>query len=187
MSDALAAAKQAARTAAYARRAAAHAADAGSAAGRLSELLAGHRGVPLAGYVPIRSEIDPLPAMAEASAYGPVSVPVIEAEATPLRFALWEPDMALVPGPFGARVPERPEFLTPEIVVVPLVAFTRAGHRLGYGGGYYDRTLQALRGRGPVFAIGFAYAAQEAPELPHDPNDQPLDLIVTESEVISPQ
>ncbi|NVK62452.1 MAG: 5-formyltetrahydrofolate cyclo-ligase, partial [Rhodobacteraceae bacterium] len=62
MSDALAAAKQAARTAAYARRAAAHAGDAGSAAGRLSELLAGHRGVPLAGYVPIRSEIDPLPA-----------------------------------------------------------------------------------------------------------------------------
>ena len=87
MSDALAAAKQAARTAAYARRAAAHAGDAGSAAGRLSELLAGHRGVPLAGYVPIRSEIDPLPAMAEASAYGPVSVPVIEANLAAYGFA----------------------------------------------------------------------------------------------------
>lgn len=183
---ALAEVKAAARKAAFARRKAAHEADAGAGAGRLSELLAGHRGVPLAGYLPIRSEIDPRPAMAEASAYGPVAVPVIEAAGQPLRFALWEPEMSLVPGPFGAMVPEAPEFVTPEILIVPLVAFTRAGARLGYGGGFYDRTLAGLRGQGAALAIGFAYGAQEAETLPLDPFDQPLDLIVTETEVISP-
>nr|WP_274705529.1 5-formyltetrahydrofolate cyclo-ligase [Salipiger pentaromativorans] len=186
MADPLAEAKQAARKAAFARRRAAHDADPGTGAGRLSELLAGHRGVPVAGYMPIRTEIDPLPAMAEAAAYGPVSVPVIEAQGQPLRFALWEPDMALVEGAFGARIPEAPEFVTPEILIVPLVGFTRAGARLGYGGGFYDRTLAGLRRAGPVLAIGFAYAAQEAEALPFDPNDQPLDLIVTEREVIVP-
>ncbi|MBY6004880.1 5-formyltetrahydrofolate cyclo-ligase [Salipiger bermudensis] len=183
---ALAEAKAAARKAAFARRKAAHAADPGSGAGRLSELLAGHRGVPLAGYLPIRTEIDPRAAMAEASAYGPVCVPVIEGEGQPLRFALWEPGMPLVPGPFGAMIPEAPEFVTPEILIVPLVAFTRAGARLGYGGGFYDRTLEELRRRGAALAVGFAYAAQEAEALPLDPCDQPLDLIVTETEMISP-
>ncbi|MBU2962821.1 5-formyltetrahydrofolate cyclo-ligase [Citreicella sp. C3M06] len=183
----LSAAKQAAREAAFARRRAAFDADMGTGAGRLSELLAGHRGVPVAGYLPIRSEIDPRAAMAEASAHGPVMVPLIEAKATPLRFALWEPDMALVPGPFGAEVPADPVFAVPQIVIVPLVAFTRAGARLGYGGGFYDRTLQALRASGPVLAVGFAFAAQEAEALPHDPNDQPLDMIVTEREILSPR
>ena len=94
--------------------------------------------------------------------------------------------MPLVEGPFGACIPAEPQYVTPEILIVPLVAFTRAGARLGYGGGFYDRTLAKLRGEGAVLAIGFAYAAQEAEALPHDPNDQPLDLIVTETEVISP-
>ncbi|APZ55026.1 5-formyltetrahydrofolate cyclo-ligase [Salipiger abyssi] len=185
--DPLAGAKQAARKAGFARRKEAHAADPGTGAGRLSELLAGHRGVSLAGYMPIRTEIDPLPAMAEACAYGPVSVPVITGPGEPLRFALWEPDMPLVDGPFGARIPAAPVYVTPEILIVPLVAFTRAGGRLGYGGGFYDRTLALLRGQGAALAIGFAYAAQEAEALPFDPYDQPLDLIVTEREVISPR
>lgn len=184
--DALAGAKQAARREALARRKAARSADSGAGAGRLSELLAGHRGVPLSGYMPIRSEIDPRPAMAEASAYGPVAIPVIEGPGLPLHFALWEPEMPLVEGPFGACIPAEPQYVTPEILIVPLVAFTRAGARLGYGGGFYDRTLAKLRGEGAVLAIGFAYAAQEAEALPHDPNDQPLDLIVTETEIISP-
>lgn len=180
----LAEVKAAARKAAFARRKAAHAADPGTGAGHLSALLAGHRGVPVAGYMPIRSEIDPRPAMAEAAAHGPVGVPVIEGAGRPLRFALWEPEMALVEGAFGALVPAAPVFMVPQIVIVPLVAFDRQGGRLGYGGGFYDRTLEGLRARGPVLAVGFAYAAQEAGALPLEPTDQPLDMIVTERGVL---
>jgi 5-formyltetrahydrofolate cyclo-ligase len=177
--------KAAARKAAFARRKAAFAADAGQAGGVLSSVLAGYRGVPLAGYMPIRTEIDPVPAMTEASAHGPVAVPVIEAEGLPLRFSRWRPEGAMRDGPFGAKVPELDDFLDPEIVIVPLVAFDRAGGRLGYGGGFYDRTLERLRARGPVLAIGFAYAVQEAADLPLEPTDQSLDMIVTDRDVIA--
>jgi len=177
--------KAAARKAAFARRKAAHAADFGAGAGPLSAFLAGHRGVPLAGYMPIGSEIDPRPAMAEASAHGPVGVPIIDGKGQPLRFALWEPDRAMVEGKFGAAVPKEIVFMRPEIVIVPLVAFDRSGGRLGYGGGFYDRTLEGLRARGPVLAVGFAYAAQEADSLPLEPTDQPLDLLITEREIHS--
>ncbi|WP_420010690.1 5-formyltetrahydrofolate cyclo-ligase [Tateyamaria sp.] len=177
-------AKAAARKAAFAARKAAFDLDAGGACGLLSSVLAGYRGVALAGYMPIRSEISPLPAMAEAAAHGPVCVPVIMAAGAPLRFSRWAPDGPLRDGPFGARVPETDDFLDPEIVIVPLVAFTRAGGRLGYGGGFYDRTLERLRARRATLAIGFAYGAQEAEALPLEPTDQPLDLIVTEREVI---
>jgi len=172
------------RKEALARRKAAHAAGGAGRCGHLSEVLAGYRGVPLAGYMPIRTEISPLPAMAEAAAHGPVSVPVIRGAAQPLDFALWEPEVPLVAGPFGAQVPEVLEFITPEILIVPLVGFDRAGNRLGYGGGFYDRTLELLRANGPVLAIGFAYSAQEMGGLPTEPTDQPLDMIVTEREVI---
>ncbi|MGZ2258719.1 5-formyltetrahydrofolate cyclo-ligase [Roseobacter sp. A03A-229] len=180
MSD-LAAQKAQARHDGFARRKVAHAADAGTGAGVLSGFLAGHRGVPLSGYMPIRTEIDPLPAMAEAAAYGPVGIPVITGDGQPLRFAQWEPDMALVPGAFGALIPETPQFFEPEIVIVPLVAFDARGGRLGYGGGFYDRTLALLRAKRPTLAIGFAYAAQEATQLPLEPTDQTLDFIVTEA------
>lgn len=176
-----------ARKAAFARRAAAHATAGPGRAGELSSLLAGHRGVPLAGYMAMRSEIDPLPAMEEAAAHGPVCVPVIDAKGLPLKFALWEPGCAMVDGPFGARVPATPAFVEPEILIVPLVAFSRAGGRLGYGGGFYDRTLEVLRARRPTLAVGFAYAAQEDPDLPLEPTDQPLDVIVTERGVITPE
>ncbi|MDH3263737.1 MAG: 5-formyltetrahydrofolate cyclo-ligase, partial [Paracoccaceae bacterium] len=76
--------------------------------------------------------------------------------------------------------------LVPEVLVVPLVAFDRRGYRLGYGGGFYDRTLEHLRAEGPALAIGFAWAAQEDPALPVEPTDQRLDLIVTERETIRP-
>lgn len=180
-SDAL---KAAARKDAFARRKVAHALNLPGTAGRLSEVLAGYRGVPLAGYVPIRTEIDPIPAMAEAAAHGPVGVPVIRAAGQPLVFSKWDPDCAMVDGPFGASVPAMERLITPELLIVPLVAFSRDGGRLGYGGGFYDRTLEGLRAAQPTLAIGFAYAAQEARELPLEPTDQPLDLIVTEREVI---
>lgn len=176
--------KIAARKAAFAARKAAFDLDGGGSAGLLSSVLAGYRGVPLAGYMPIRSEIDPLAVMAEAAAHGPVAVPVIMSEGQPLRFSRWTPDGAMRAGPFGAKVPLVDDFILPEIVIVPLVAFTRAGGRLGYGGGYFDRTLEQLRACRPTLAIGFAYAAQEAPDLPLEDTDQPLDMIVTEREVI---
>lgn len=184
MSD-LAEVKAAARKAAFARRKAAFDAAEDAGAGLLSGVLAGYRGVPLAGYMPIRTEIDPLPAMSEATAHGAVGVPVIEGEGMPLKFSRWEPGGALRDGPFGAKVPEVDDFFEPEILIVPLVAFDRNGGRLGYGGGFYDRTLELLRGKRATLAIGFAFAAQEAEGLPLEPTDQPLDMVVTEKEVIS--
>ncbi len=187
--------KNAARKAAFARRKDAFTSAGAGKAGLLSEFLAGHRGVSVAGYMPIRTEIDPLPAMAEAAAYGPVGVPVIRGDGQPLVFSAWEPETEMVNGPFGAQVPAVETLIVPEIVVVPLVAFDRTGNRLGYGGGFYDRTLEKLRDAQPTFAVGFAFAAQEAPAgasvadggLPMEPTDQPLDLIITEKEVITPQ
>lgn len=183
----LVAEKTAARTEAFARRAVAHRALGGAGvacAGVLSSVLAGYRGVPVSGFMPIRTEIDPTPAMTEAAAHGPVGIPVIEAAGQPLKFARWEPEMDLVPGPFGAQIPKVCEFFEPEILIVPLVAFDSAGNRLGYGGGFYDRTLEMLRARRATLAIGFAYAAQQADALPLEPTDQPLDMIVTEAGVI---
>ncbi|MEQ9242323.1 5-formyltetrahydrofolate cyclo-ligase [Roseovarius indicus] len=181
----LTAVKAEARKAAFARRKAAHEAAPPGEAGHLAEVLAGYRGVPLSGYMAIRTEIDPLPVMAEAAAHGPVGVPVIQGKGLPLKFSRWEPGCALKEGPFGAMIPETDDFFEPEILIVPLVAFDRQGGRLGYGGGFYDRTLELLRSKRATLAIGFAYAAQEVEELPLEPTDQPLDMVVTEREVIS--
>ncbi|MGD9295430.1 MAG: 5-formyltetrahydrofolate cyclo-ligase [Roseobacter sp.] len=175
--------KKTARMEGFARRREAHAADPGTGAGLLSSVLAAYRGVPLSGYMPIRTEINPLPAMVEASAHGPVGVPVIVAESQPLRFARWEPEMPMISGPFGARIPQECDFFDPEILIVPMVAFDASGGRLGYGGGYYDRTLEKLRAARATLAIGFAYEAQKAMNLPLEPTDQPLDMIVTEAGV----
>jgi len=178
-------AKALARKAALKRRAIAHDAGGGTA-GYLSEVLAGYRGVPMASYMAMRTEIDPTAAMEEAAAHGPVGVPVIMGAGQALRFRAWTPGCAMVPGAFGAAIPEAGDFITPEIVVVPMLAFDRQGGRLGYGGGFYDRTLEALRTVRPTLAIGFAYAAQETDGLPLEATDQPLDLIVTERGVIQP-
>jgi 5-formyltetrahydrofolate cyclo-ligase len=102
-----------------------------------------------------------------------------------LVFHRWVPDAPMIDGPFGARIPASAEVMVPQVVIVPLVGFDARGYRLGYGGGFYDRTLAALRAAGPVLAIGFAYAAQELPEVPIDAFDQRLDLIVTETGVRS--
>lgn len=174
--------KTAARKAAFARRKAAHDMGPGTA-GYLSEVLAGYRGVPTAGYMAMRTEIDPIAAMEEASAHGIVGVPVIMEAGQPLQFRIWSPGCDLIAGAFGAMIPEAGDWMIPEIVIVPLVAFDRRGGRLGYGGGFYDRTLELLRKQKPTLAIGFAYAAQEATDLPLEPTDQPLDMIVTEDGV----
>lgn len=176
------AAKAETRKRAFAARKAAHGTvDQGPAQEHLRAAIAPHAGQSLAGYMPIRTEIDPRPVMAAWDA--PVSVPVIEAEAHPLRFARWTPDTAMTAGAFGAAIPAVIEEVVPVVVIVPLVAFTETGDRLGYGGGFYDRTLAGLRARGPVIAVGFAFEAQCLPEVPQDPFDQPLDAIATEAGV----
>lgn len=182
----LAARKAAARATAFAARKAAHNSGAGHA-GHLSSVLAGYRGVPLAGYAQMRTEIDPTAAMAEAAAHGPVCLPVIQGAGLPLQFRAWTPECGMIDGPFGAQIPASGGWITPEILIVPLVAFSRTGGRLGYGGGFYDRTLEGLRAARPTLAIGFAYSAQELPDLPLEPTDQPLDLIVTETDIIDPR
>ncbi len=176
--------KEAARKAAFARRKPLFETATAAQAGHLSEVLAGYRGVPVSGFMPIRTEIDPRPAMAEAAAYGSVGVPVIEGKTQPLKFALWTPDTRMVAGAFGVPIPADPEFFEPEILIVPLLAFDRAGARLGYGGGFYDRTLDQLRARRATLAIGFAFAGQESDDIPQEPTDAPLDMIVTERGVI---
>ncbi len=179
--------KDAARRAAFARRAEAHRAAGPGTAELLGQVLDRHRGRTLSGYAAMRTEIDPAPAMAEMAAAGRVCLPVIEGGGMPLRFREWRPGVGMVPGPFGAAVPEGGAWLVPEVLIVPLLAFDRRGGRLGYGGGFYDRTIAGLRRAGPVTAIGFAYAAQEAEALPLEPTDETLDLIVTEREVIAPR
>ena len=132
----------------------------------------------LAGYMPMRTEMDPLPAM--AAHQGPVGVPVIVAKAAPLRFREWSPGCRLVEGAFKAMIPEEGAWVEPQVLIVPLLAFDARGFRLGYGGGFYDRTRQGLRAKGPVLAIGFAFAAPEVDEVPTDAFDQKLDMVVTE-------
>lgn len=180
MCGAIDAAKATARKAAFSARRAAHAAGLdGVAQAHLRAALAGFEADPLAGYMPIRTEIDPLPVM--ASHAGPVGVPVITGPGQALVFHRWTPGCDMIEGPFGARVPERAEVIHPRVVIVPLLSFDARGYRLGYGGGFYDRTLAALRAAGPVLALGFGYAAQEIAEVPVDAFDQRLDAILTEA------
>jgi 5-formyltetrahydrofolate cyclo-ligase len=176
--------KAAARRAAMLARAEAHAAGQGAAAELLARVLAPFAGQVLAGYMPMRSEIDPLPAMAAHA--GPVAVPVILGKGQPLRFREWHPDAEMVAGAFGALIPAAGAWATPRVLIVPLLAFDARGYRLGYGGGFYDRTLAALRAAGPVTAIGFAFAAQQTAQVPTEPTDEKLDLIVTETSVLGP-
>lgn len=173
--------KAAARKAAFATRKAAFAAGQGQAAHLLADVLAGFRGRVLAGYMPMRTEIDPLPAMAAHD--GPVGVPVIVGAGQPLRFREWTPGCTMEPGAFGALIPAEGAWIDPEVLIVPLLAFDARSYRLGYGGGFYDRTLQELRRKAPRIAIGFAFSAQEVAEVPTEPTDQRLDMVVTEAGV----
>ena len=140
-------------------------------------------GCVISAYWPIGSEIDPRPLMTHLHEQGhPIALPLTPARGNPLMFRAWRPEDTLVTAEFGTRVPlaSQPE-LTPRVLIVPLLAFDRAGYRLGYGGGYYDRTLARLRESGEVCAVGVAYAAQEVAEVPRDGTDQPVDWIVTEA------
>lgn len=147
----------------------------------LSMALSRHAGRVLAGYWPMRGEPDPRPAMAAHD--GPVCLPVVVSPATPLCFRRF--DGAVEPGAFGtSHPPETHEIMVPQVLIVPLVGFDRHGSRIGYGGGFYDRTLAELRGQGPVTAIGLAWAGQELADIPVEPTDEPLDAIVTDRGIL---
>lgn len=184
--------KVALREAAEVRRKAAHAvAGAGAAEAARDRFLAAglHDGARIAsGYRRIRSELDPTPLMLALALAGcRLCVPVIEGRGLPLSFREWTPASRMRPGPFGAQIPGEGDWLQPELLIVPLLAFDAAGRRLGYGGGFYDRTLARLRAGGaPVRAVGFGYAAQQVDEVPADATDQLLDAIVTEAGVLRP-
>ena len=140
------------------------------------------KGAIIAGYWPMGEEMDPRPLMLALAAGGHVlALPVTPPRGQPLAFHAWAPGAALRPGPMGTSEPVAGEELRPDVLLVPLLAFDRAGRRLGYGGGYYDRTLAALPGAKP---IGIAYAGQEMPEVPAGPQDMRLPLIATEDSVI---
>jgi 5-formyltetrahydrofolate cyclo-ligase len=111
-----------------------------------------------------------------------IGLPVVMGKGLPLVFRQWTPETRFIPGGFGTQIPgpEAPE-VVPERLIVPLLAFDADGYRLGYGGGFYDRTLEKLRAAGRVTAIGFAYAGQEVDSVPREPCDQRLDWMATES------
>ncbi len=135
----------------------------------------------VSGYYPTPKEFDPLPLLARLAAEGwTVTLPFIVGE-VPLLFRRWQPGDPLRRGPRAIMEPISGEILTPRVLLVPLLAFDTRGARLGYGGGHYDRTLDALRRTGPVLGIGLAFDEQEMPELPIGPHDQRLDIILTPS------
>ncbi len=136
----------------------------------------------VAGYAAIGDEIDPLPLLETfALEQARVVLPCVVARDQPLIFRSWTLDQPLEPGVFGTRQPgaSHPE-LTPSLVLVPLVGFDLKGRRLGYGGGFYDRTLAALKAQGPLTVVGLAYAAQRLNKVPAESHDVRLDWVVTE-------
>lgn len=138
------------------------------------------------GYWPLGSELDVRPALLHFKQTGrPVALPVSGPRGTALVFRDWDPALPTAAGRYGVQEPDasRP-VLQPAVLLVPLLAFDRSGQRLGYGAGYYDRTLDALRARGPVVAVGVAFAAQEVAAVPCGPHDERLDWIVTERETL---
>ena len=183
-------AKAALRKVAFSARRQAHATQSAAPEAVRNHFLAAglHRASKIAaGYRPIQTEIEPTPLMIALIENGlRLSVPVIQGAGQPLLFREWTPGTRMEAGIFGAEIPAEGDWLEPDLVLVPLVAFDAGGARLGYGGGYYDRTLELLRKRKPVRAIGIAYAAQHVDRVPVDASDQRLDMVITEEGILQP-
>ncbi|ODT79520.1 MAG: 5-formyltetrahydrofolate cyclo-ligase [Pelagibacterium sp. SCN 64-44] len=137
----------------------------------------------IAGYWRIRDELDCQPILIRLMDSGQkVVLPVVQGQEAPLDLRVWEADQPLYEAGFGTLAPsDLAPRAEPDIVLMPLLGFDNAGTRLGYGGGYYDRTLASL-GRKPML-VGLAFAAQEVPHIPREAHDVPLDALVTEQGV----
>jgi 5-formyltetrahydrofolate cyclo-ligase len=144
------------------------------------QVLSGAPPAIVSGFLPIRSEIDPRPAMTALAARGHrLALPCVTPDG--LVFRLWRPGDALRKAGFGLSEPEAAApAVDPDVMLVPLAAFDRRGHRIGYGAGHYDRALARLSATQHPLALGLAFAAQEVEKVPDEPHDQPLDAIVTE-------
>lgn len=171
-----------ARKLAFAARKAAFAAGQGQAGEILADFLADHRGRALAGYMAMRTEIDPLAAM--LAHQGPVCVPVIIAAGQALRFREWSPGCRMEMGAFGAEIPAEGAWIEPEVLIVPLVGFDARGYRLGYGGGFYDRTLATLQPR--PFTVGLGFTHGYLDDFEPEAFDLPLDAILNDNGVVWP-
>ncbi len=138
---------------------------------------------PIAIYHPLADEFDTLPLAAYLrEKFQQLALPVVVEEGAPLAFRPWNTEDQLEVGAFDILVPpDRGLSVVPELIIIPLLAFDDTGARLGYGGGFYDRTLACLRGSHRVSAIGLAYDFQRADDLAKEPHDQPLDVVVTPS------
>jgi 5-formyltetrahydrofolate cyclo-ligase len=143
-------------------------------------------GMIVSGFSPMKTEINPLPLMRKAAHLGArLALPAIAGRGKPLNMRAYAFGDALARGQWGIREPksDAPE-VAPDILIVPLAAFDRTGHRIGYGAGYYDMTINALRARKKVIAMGIAFAAQEIASVPATERDARLDFVLTEREVI---
>jgi 5-formyltetrahydrofolate cyclo-ligase len=140
----------------------------------------------VSGYSPMKSELNPVPLMRMLADLGvQLALPVVQGRGKPLIMRAWTFGAPLASGVWGIREPtaDAPEVF-PDIMLVPLATFDRAGHRIGYGAGYYDMTIARIRAMKNVIAIGLAFAAQESDKIPAEAHDAPLDLVLTERDVI---
>jgi len=143
-------------------------------------------GTIVSGFMPLKSELNPIPLMRKlAEADAKLALPAIAGRGKPLIMRAYALGDELARGQWGIREP-KPEAaeVAPDILLVPLAAFDRAGNRIGYGAGYYDMTIAALRARKAITIVGLAFAAQEIREVPATPRDEALDLVLTERETI---
>ena len=140
----------------------------------------------VSGFMPLKSEINPLPLMRKlADAGARLALPAVAGRGKPLIMRSWQWSEPLVPGVWGIREPgPAAATVEPDIVLVPLLAFDRSGHRVGYGAGYYDLTITQLRVSKQIAAVGIAFAAQEVETVPRTAFDAQLDLVLTENETI---
>jgi 5-formyltetrahydrofolate cyclo-ligase len=181
------AAKARLRAGAIARRDALPAGVRQDGARKIAEIGLGFVGPPAAlavsGYMAIGAELDPSALLEKLHKLGhPLALPVIQPKGQPLKFRRWAPGEPLVTRLWGIREPAPgASEIEPDILLVPLLAFDGLGYRLGYGGGFYDRTLQRLRAMKPIVAIGIAYDEQEVDHVPHHGGDQRLDWVLTPS------
>jgi 5-formyltetrahydrofolate cyclo-ligase len=139
----------------------------------------------IAGYWPIGDELDVRPLLHHLALAGHrLALPVVKGKTSPLAFRAWAPGDPMIPGDYGIHTPAATAAeIDPDIIIAPLLAFDADGHRLGYGGGYYDRTLAALRAKCDILAIGYAYAGQKVGRLPRHDGDMVLDAVVTDHAV----